>query len=649
VNRPKIAVLIAAAEPTGELALFWRAVARLGVTDGAVLAAQDARLLILDGRVQVRHPLIRSAVYYGASPTDRRRVHRALAELTDPNEGADRIAWHRACAVADRDEDVAADLESAAERARERGGYASAAAFHTRAAELTPDPSLRCGRLLNAVEAQTAAGGVARARVLLEQAARLASNEMLRSRLIRLDCGIREVHGGSWETASVLLQASQRLVSADRSAAQETMLEAMTAALISGRFVVDTTPSVVAAATRSLFDDVSWDDLSGQLLSGLATMYLEGLESAAPAFRRVLQLVESETSSSDRALKGLRWANYAAGALGDVHAVHRISRRSVDVSIELGATVFTGWSFASLVVAELAIGSIAAAADHCADYGRLVGPGEAFGDVVCLMTSAWQGREVETRRRAAEARLSATENRQGRNLGYVEYALAVLELGCGQYEQAVEHARKASLEHMLLLRAVLLPDLIEAATHAGDPEVANQALQSYTSIAAVARTPLVDGLLARSRALVAGSTTAEQCFLQSIACLVACDAAGQVARTRLLYGEWLRRAKRRRDAREQLQAAFDHFSQDGAAAFAERARIELMATGETARKRSVETADGLTPQEAEVARIASTGSTNREIARQLFISDSTVDYHLGKVFRKLGVSSRRELGKVLIK
>jgi DNA-binding CsgD family transcriptional regulator len=294
------------------------------------------------------------------------------------------------------------------------------------------------------------------------------------------------------------------------------------------------------------------------------------------------------------------------------------------------------------------IGSCRTAAEHFAERRAHIAPELELADIGAVLIAAFRGDAGEARSTAAIAIGNATEHRQGRKLGYIDYALSVLELGLGNYEQAVRYAQQACRENLLLLNAVLLPDLIEAATHSGDLDAARDALHRYELIATATKTPLVLALVGRCRALLAEPPLAEDLFVGAITELQLLDAPGQVARTRLLYGEWLRRQRRRRDARVQLRDAYEQFLDDGQGGFAERARIELHATGETARARTVGAAHQLTPQEIEVARIAATGSTNREIAEQLFISDSTVDYHLGKVYRKLGVSSRRDLRKALV-
>lgn len=383
------------------------------------------------------------------------------------------------------------------------------------------------------------------------------------------------------------------------------------------------------------------------LLDGFAVLFTEGHRAGAPVLRRALDALEAADLTEDDALRWLGFGCWAAGALADNEALRRLAARLVQVSRDRGALVEVTRGLYFLAMGDLVAGDLVQAAAHFVEDQELLaarGGGTGLGAVIAL---AWRGEEATTRQEAAAVARAAGERGQGGVVIYTQHALAVLELGLGHYQAAFEAASRVDEEDSYFLSTIALPDLVEAGVRSGHPAAAAAALARCRERAEVNATPLALGLAARAEALLAHDDDAEGWHRTAIEHLASIPAVGHLARARLLHGEWLRRRNRRVDAREELRAAHDAFTAIGAAAFAERARVELLATGEKARKRTVDTGDELTPQELKIAQLAARRATNGEIAAQLFISPATVDYHLRKVFRKLGLTSRRQLAEAL--
>jgi DNA-binding CsgD family transcriptional regulator len=643
----QVLLLAAAADPTGDPALLWRAGEFLGFGVRAAAPAEAEELLRFSPLVRFRHPLIRSAVYHGAALAERVRVHEALARATDPQAAADLRAWHRAEAAIGPDESVAGELERAADLARERGGWAASARFLTRAATLTPDADERFRRVLAAARAETTAGACVRAQALLDSVAGRLDDPVKRAAALRVQGMIRYALDQSAEAASVLLDAARRLAPLDTRLARATLLEALAAARISGRLAkTGAGDADIAHAARSLPPPPPSDATIGDLvLDADATLLLDGHEAAVPVVKRAIAaMLEAPVSSAELlTLTGVGCT--AASALGDDHALYSLANwlevqaRDQGAVLPLSiALIFSGFS-------ELFAGHLGQAHARYAERGAIEAARGGSCEVGEALVLAWRGRAAEARAQAAAATQVAVEQGEGWKLALLEYARAVLALGMGHYEEALAAAPQGYQENVLL-RTFALPDLIEAAVRCGERETAEQALASVASRAAASPTPLMLGLLARSRALLGSGTGTEAFYREAISYLQ--QARGRVhhARVELVYGEWLRRERRQRDAREHLQAAYGMFREIGADGFAERARLELAAAGGTARQPASSPGGGLTAQELQVAVLAAAGFTNLEIASRLFISPKTVDYHLGKVFRKLGVGSRRQLARV---
>ena len=567
--------------------------------------------------------------------------------MSDPERDGDRRAWHRAASVVDADEEIAGELEEAAERARRRGGYSGAAAFLTRAARLTPDSSRRATRLLAAAQADFSAGVPARAQLLVDEAVPELDDPLLHAHALRLEGAIRFALGDGAGTVSILLDAARALEPFDIHLARETLLDAYSAAIYSARFAGGGGALQVAEAALAMNLPPGAEETVGDLLlAGLATLEAEGHAAAAPHLRRALDAVGTLTDSGDETLRWLGFGCLTAGVLGDNTAQRTLAERLVRLARESGAQVVLTRGLYFLAMAEIVAGALATAGDHFAE-GRAVmaarGDPTSAGEVV---SNTWRRREEAARTDFASVDRVAVERGQaGAVHAVAQYALGVLELSLGNYDAALVRTSAALEEDSFsyVLSGQILPDLIEAAARAGDLATATAALERLADRAAVNGTHLELGLLARSQALVAPGTEAEPLYREAIDHLAVADAVGQLGRAHLVLGEWLRRQRRRRDAREHLRAALELFGTIGAEGFAARARAELLATGETARQRVDETRNELTPQEERIARLAARGATNPEIAAQLFISANTVEYHLRKVFRKLDLTSRRQL------
>ncbi|MDY0815070.1 AAA family ATPase [Kitasatospora purpeofusca] len=648
-------LLVIAADPTGDRALVWRAAARLdstgGATDLADLAAPAtaAGLLVLQPAPAFRHPLIRSAVYDGSAPADRRRAHAALAAATDTRTDADRRAWHLAAACEGRDETTAAELERAATRARARGGHSAACAFLTRAADLTPLAVPRAARLLAACEAALAAGRPDRAQSLLQHAVSDAGTTHLARRL-RLQGAIHIQNGRETQAATDLLAAARAYSPGDRRAARDTLLEAFQAVLGASWLGGDVTAPTVARAALDLPTAPGPPDPADLLLTAHATQVLQGPEAAAPLLRAAVHaLAEPGTGPSDVGL--LLLGLIAAHELWDGEAFRALAARTVESSRDLGALDLLRVSLHAVASADTWFGRFAEAESNFAAFRELVGAIDGSGrlaegsDVILL---AWRGIAEATR--AAMTAMDVERSGQasgGVRLQTTRTALAVLENGSSHYAHALAVARLGYAEDPVYFGNPALVEMVEAGTRSGDHEAARAALLRLTPRASAAGTPWALGLLARSQALLADGDEADALYRQALGHLRATDIRTELARTHLLYGEWLRRRRHRGEAREQLRTAFQLFGQMGAHAFAERARHELRAIGDKTARRTPAGVGGLTPREGHIAGLAAQGATNQDIATQLFISASTVEYHLRKVFQKLAITSRRQLPRVL--
>jgi DNA-binding CsgD family transcriptional regulator len=646
-------LLVAAAEPTGDPGLVWLAARQLGVADAAIVPAEAENLVSVGPPIRFRHPLIRSAVYHGATDADRRRAHAALAAATDVDRDPDRHAWHRAAATDLPDEDVADELERAARRAQNHGSYGASAALLARAAQLTPEPSRRAVRFLGAAAADLTAGSSLRARANLalalpdlHDAALVAQARRLEAFLF-MDASPGTRDGGGLgrreEIVSIMLNVALALGPLDMRVARETVLDAFPMAIYFGKFATASVGDVARAAkSLKLPSDVAPTSVD-LVFDALAELFAEGFGSAVPLLRTGLAAVRADPDVRDFSRR-MRFGCWAALALSDDDALRTLAGESAAVSRDRGAFQVLPEALNYLGQSEFRVGSLIAADVYFAESNDihafvrrsgLAGANE-------LIVSAWRGRDADVRATAPIRAQEARDLGLGLVAAMTESAVALLELSLGNYH-AASTATPGDLGEDLALGAFRAADVIEAHARGGDRDVALATLEWLAARALANESPIDLGLLARSRALLGADSEAETHFQEAVVQLGASGGTLHLARARLLYGEWLRRQRRRRDARAQLTAALDVFESMGAKGFAERTRTELLATGATARKRVDETRDDLTPQEEQIARLAAGGATNPEIAARLFISASTVEYHLRKVYRKLDIKSRRDL------
>ena len=641
-------LLVAAADPVGDPVLVWRAAGRLGI--GVQAAADTDGLLTIGARVTFRHPLVRSAVYRAASPEDRQAAHRTLADATDPAVDPDRRAWHLAHATPGFDEDVASELERSAGRAQARGGLAAAAAFLERAAALTPQPPPRARRALAAAQAKHRAGAYDAALRLVAIAESGPLNELQGAQVDLLRGQISFDSSRGSEAPPLLLKAAKRLEPLDPRLAREIYLDAVAAAIFAGRLLDDYGLREIAQAVRAAPSPSLPERGPELLLEGFTLLVTDGHRAGAPVLKQALRAFRGGEVS---AAEGLRWmwvACTAAGLVWDFDAWDALSGRLVGLARDAGALSALPFALNSrgglhLVEGEpILAGSLA---EEVAAVNEATGSSIAPYAAVALV--AFRGREAEASELIEATRGEVIRRGEGAGLTFVLWASAVLYNGLGRYEDALAAAVQAGEDsNAAWFRTWGLVELVEAAARSGKPELAADALDRLSQTTATSGTDWGLGVEARSRALLTVGKAAEPFYREAIEALERTRVRVELARAHLLYGEWLRRERRRLDAREQLRTAHKLFTQFGMEAFAERSRVELQATGEHARKRTVETRDDLTPQEAQISRLAADGATNPEIAAQLFISPSTVDYHLRKAFRKLGVKSRHQLNQHLL-
>jgi DNA-binding CsgD family transcriptional regulator len=640
-------LLLAAAEPTGEPALLWRSAAELNIATDAVGPAVGDGILELGTRITFRHPLMRSVIYGSASAEDRRAAHRALAAVTGAELDPDRRAWHLARAALAPDENIADELERSAGRARARGGLPAAAAFLQRAAALSVDPGKRARRALAAAEAQQLAGAPREALSLLASAADGTLSESDRAMLQRLHGQIALDLRRAADAVPLLLDAARRLESVDRRRMRETYLEALRAASVAGRLG----GGVVAAAkaARSAPRAPGPPHATDLLLDGLAVRFTNGYVASAPALTQALAAVRDAVARPGPL--DVRWpwvARRVAPDLFDDDIWHAFAIRNVQSARDAGALAVLPLALNYLSLLRCFEGQLATAealldeADEIADATESAEM--VFGRI---LLAACRGNEEDGLAAIEAGETAAIARNEGVVLTFGEHARALLYNGLGQHAAAIAPAESASAREELMVSVWSLPELIEAAARCGNDELAGDAMERLTERTTAAGTNLAYGIRARASALVSEGEAAEELYREAVERLSRCRVALHLGRAHLLYGEWLRREQRRVDARKQLRAAYEMFASMGAAAFAERARRELLATGETVGARTPETATRLTAQEAQIALMASDGLSNPEIGARLFISPRTVQYHLRKVFVKLDVSSRNQLQKAL--
>ena len=635
---------LAAADPSGDPILVQRASGRLGVPVQAVEPAVDAGLVEFGVQVRFRHPLVRSATYRSASPRARREMHRALAEATDAALDPDRRAWHRAQAAAGPDEDVAAELEQSARRAQARGGLAAAAAFLERAVELSAHPARHAERALAAAQATMAAGAFDRSGELLATAEAGPLTELASARADLLRAEITFLSGVGDDAPPLLLKAAKRLEPLDLDLARETYLDAWMAASFAGRMVGAGSMDEVSRAASAL-SPAEHPRPVDLLLDGLALLFTNERSVAAPALRRAA----THFAAGDLAREdGLRYGWMAAAVVWDDAAAHAIQDREVRLAREAGALDHLPLALVALALSEAWRGDFPTTAALIAETEAICEiTGSHLVPYTAMFLAALRGDPTQVAPLVDAALAKAHAGGQGAAIPYANWVSAILDNGRGRYADACAAARRAVDDKHLYVSMWALPELVEAAVRAGEVDVAAHALDMLTLTTHSAGTDFGLGLEARCRALVGEHSAVEESYREAIDRLGHAGIRTELARAHLVLGEWLRRENRRTEARAQLRTAHEMLDAIGMTAFAERARRELLATGETVRRRTVQAPELLTAQEALVARMAADGMTNTEVGAQLFLSARTVEWHLRKVFMKLGIASRRELRRAL--
>jgi DNA-binding CsgD family transcriptional regulator/tetratricopeptide (TPR) repeat protein len=635
-------LLLAAADPSGDPVLVRRAAGRLGIPYEAAATAVETGLVDFGAHVRFRHPLVRSTVYLSASLPDRQQAHAALAEATDAQADPDRRAWHRAQAATGPDEEIAAELEHSAGRAQARGGLAAAAAFGERSVLLTADPARRAERALAAAQAHLQAGAFDTALELLATAEVARSglmDEFASARVDLLRGQIAFASGRVSDAPLLLLKAARRLEPLDLGLARETYLTGWGAAGITAHLDAGAVLAEISRAILALPAPDADPRPLDLLLDGLARLTVEGRAAATATLQRAARVLTGIPVQD-----ALRWGWAAAGASNAVWDFERsrvTSARQVQLLRDAGALAQLPIHLSALAITTAWTGDLAGAAALATESDSVAAvTGTELAPYAWLRLRALQGTEAEA------SALIASEMEQGQP--HAHWAAAVLYNGLGRYSEAASAARRAaSYTFDPWLSMWALPELVEAAARAGDTELARDALERLAGTTQPCGGDTALGLEARCRALLSDGPSGDEEYRDAIGRLNRTPLRPELARAHLLYGEWLRRQGRRVDARAQLRIAHEMLDAMGMAAFADRAGHELLATGQTVRKRTAETVSTLTPQEAHIARLARDGRTNPEIGAQLFLSARTVEWHLRKVFGKLGISSRRELREVL--
>jgi DNA-binding CsgD family transcriptional regulator len=645
-------MLLAAADAVGDAAVIWRAATVLGIGSDAAEPAAREQLLEIGAGIRFHHPLVRSAVYQSASPTERRAAHQALAVATDPVVDPDRRAWHLAHAAAGPDDEVADALERSAERAQARGGFAAAAALLERAATLTVVPEKRVQRRLAATQSNLRAGAFDVAMGLLAMAESEASDEFVHARIEVLRGLVVSASDAGNEAPRLLLKAAKRLEPLDAALARQTYLDAWGAAMFAGHLAPagGNLLDVSRAARVAAVPDVPRRPF-GHILEALALLITDGRAAAVPELRGALHelLTDNPPLPAENWLHWAALGAVAAAAVWDIDSWSAVSGRQVELARDHGALAVLPSPLNGLALIATWRGDFEVAAALAAEHHAVK---EATGTRIApygsMLLSAYQGRVADASALIAATLTDSVARGEGLGVDLARWSTAILNNGLGRYAQALEVAWPADEQKPgFLVSTWMLPERIEAAVRCGRPEVADVALQEFERVSEPDGSDWSRGLRARSRAMISDGDAAEGLYREAIDRLSRTPIRVELARAHLVFGEWLRRENRRQDARTQLRAAHEMFAAMPANGFAERTRRELLATGEHVRAFRMNSPAELTPQEEHIARLARDGRSNPEIAAELFISARTVEWHLRKVFVKLGITSRRELKSAL--
>ncbi|MGW2145452.1 AAA family ATPase [Nonomuraea bangladeshensis] len=639
-DRAQALLAVLAADDTGDLGIVLRAAESFSAGVADLEAAEQAKLVTVNGAVVAfRHPLIRAAAYQNLPLTSRLAVRRALAEVLDGGEHADRRAWHLAAATTTPDEDVARELELAAERARTRSGFAAMAAAYERAAELTPDTAKRSVRLAAAAVAASDAGQPTRAGSLADRASEEIQDPLALAHLIQVRAH-REFEQGSQAAAGELIIAgAERVARLDAERAAYLIVEAVRC----GWYAGDPGLAEQAAGLLRALPEIGSPLVSGAL--GLAALVNGDLKDAVTLMQ---ELVLAPDLSALQVPGMLFMAQLCApvGRYGQGEAA------AARVEAECRAHDMGGWLTTAVetrLQAQMLLGRYREAATRLEEIIPVTGDlGQRNGAVALTALLALAHGELGDEQGCRTAAAAVFEQAEMRGLRTAE---AVAVAGLGRLELALGRP-KASLGILERISAAnapvsvfVAPDRIEAAVKAREPERAREPLAYYLNWAAGVGVPSADAVVLRCRALVENDG---DLYEEALRAHEQGEQPHEQARTRLLYGEWLRRARKRAAARAQLRAALETFDRLGMMLWAERARAELRATGDVpaAPRQADDPLSVLTTQERQVVRLAAAGASNRDIAAQLYLSPRTVGYHLYKAFPKLGISSRAELAAI---
>ncbi len=642
-------LLVAATEPSGDLGYLASAAATLGLPGDASQEAEVAGVVVVRQRVEFRHPLVRSAVYGGATSAERRRAHLALASAMTRAGDDDRQMWHRAAAAAGPDEEVAEALERSAAQARTRGGCAASSRFLARAAELSIDDVARARRLMGAAEASLAAGTPLQARALLDQLGPASADPIVEGRRLLLIADLGTVLGeeNAFADAPVRCLAAARAFAVHDAERARHAIHRACQAVTTCETLMPLPLTDVARAVGERWGDDDGPPAHRACTAAFARVVLDGHVAAVPDVRAALATLTAPDVTDDELLAHVALGTTLYSIVWDFDDRAHFLDRAAEAARRLGALrdLDTILFIQSMTATE--IGDLRAAEEHLVEGQQLRASLGTTPEVIEIYRHpellAWQASRDGLREEITGMIDASRWLGIGATITIAQVALTILDLAEGRYAEACATSQDLVQGERYGLEVRSLPNLVEAAVRAGEVAIAEQALHELSVRAVAAGRPLGLGLRARSAALVAPDGEAEARYREAVDLLGRCTSRSELARAHLVYGEWLRRQRRRADARDHLRIAHATFSDMGAAGFAERARSELAATGERARRRSVETANDLTPQESQIARLAAVGDTNAEIAARLFISARTVDYHLRKVYRKLGVASRRDL------